>query len=247
MPPDPGGVVDLRGVVAVKRDWLDYERLDRTSTADQLAAIVRERILSGALAPGTPIRELALAESLGVSRNTVREGVRLLLSEGLLTLRPHKGIAVATVSADDISEIYEARRLLELTAVRTSDAEAKGNGIGSLHAAIEQMTAAIDLGDLNAMRDADTSFHRAIVEFLGNERLVALEVTLLGELRLGLTNLDRGDVEYQVNWAKEHTLIASAIETGRRSEAAKLLTAHLRAGEARLLASNVDSAHGDAR
>ena len=231
----------------MKRDWLDHERLDRTSTADQLAAIVRERILSGALAPGTPIRELALAESLGVSRNTVREGVRLLLGEGLLTLRPHKGIAVATVSADDISEIYAARRLLELTAVRTFHGEANGNGIGSLHAAIEQMTAATDSGDLNAMRDADTSFHRAIVEFLGNERLVALEVMLLGELRLGLTNLDREDVAYQANWAKEHTLIATAIETGRRSEAVKLLTAHLRAGEARLRASSIEPVHWDAR
>jgi DNA-binding GntR family transcriptional regulator len=229
------------------RDRIDREQIDRTSTADQLAAIVRERILSGELAPGTPIRELALAESLEVSRNTVREGVRLLLGEGLLTLRPHKGIAVATVSAEDISEIYAARRLLELTAVRTSHAGSKGNGMGALHAAIEQMTAATGVGDLNAMRDADTSFHRAIVEFLGNERLVTLEVTLLGELRLGLTNLDRADVGYQSNWANEHTLIASAIETDRRSDAARLLTGHLRAGEARLLASILDSAHGDDR
>ena len=171
----------------------------------------------------------------------MREGVRLLLGEGLLTLRPHKGIAVATVSADDISEIYAARRLLELTAIRASYDGSTGDSIGALHAAIEQVTAATDAGDLNAMRDADTSFHRAIVGFLGNERLVALEVTLLGELRLGLTNLDRDDVGFQTDWANEHTLIASAIEAGHRSDAVKLLTTHLRAGEARLLASGLDA------
>ena len=100
------------------REEPDADRIDRTSTADQLASIVRARILNGTLAPGTPIREVTLAESLGVSRNTVREGVRLLLGEGLLEHRPHKGVAVATVDATDIVEIYGARRLLELKAVR---------------------------------------------------------------------------------------------------------------------------------
>ena len=213
----------------------DTKLIDRTSTASQLASIVRSRILSGALAPGTPIREVTLAESLGVSRNTVREGVRLLLGEGLLELRPHKGVAVATVDATDIEEIYYARRLLELKAVRGASKEAVANGMAALHAAIDQMEAGTASRDLNAIRDADASFHRAIVSFLGNERLVTFESTLLGELRLGLAYLDRSDAEYQMNWMDEHRRIARAIDKGERAVAARLLTKHLGVGESRLL------------
>lgn len=213
----------------------DAERIDRTSTASQLAAIVRSRILSGTLAPGTPIREVALAESLGVSRNTVREGVRLLLGDGLLEHRPHKGIAVATVDAQDIEEIYAARRLLELEAVRKGRKEALEAGMPSLQAAVEQMESGAETRDLNAVRDADASFHRAIVQLLGNERLVSFESTLLGELRLGLAYLDRSDAEYQSNWMDEHRRIASAIGKGDRAGAARLLSTHLDVGERRLL------------
>jgi DNA-binding GntR family transcriptional regulator len=213
----------------------EAELIDRTSTASQLASIVRSRILSGALAPGTPIREVTLAESLGVSRNTVREGVRLLLGEGLLELRPHKGVAVATVDARDIEEIYDARRLLELKAVRGASKVAIAQGMASLQAAIDQMEAGTADKDLNAIRDADASFHRAIVSFLGNERLATFESTLLGELRLGLAALDRADAEYQMNWMEEHRRIARAIGVGDRTGAARLLTKHLAVGESRLL------------
>jgi DNA-binding GntR family transcriptional regulator len=217
------------------REEADADRIDRTSTADQLASIVRGRILNGTLAPGTPIREVTLAESLGVSRNTVREGVRLLLGEGLLEHRPHKGVAVATVDATDVGEIYGARRLLELEAVRGATKHAIAEGENALRAAIDQMEAGTRSQDLNAIRDADAAFHRAIVGFLGNERLVSFESTLLGELRLGLAYLDRADAEYQTNWMEEHRRIAKAIGEGDRTEAARLLTKHLEVGETRLL------------
>jgi DNA-binding GntR family transcriptional regulator len=217
------------------REEPDADRIDRTSTADQLASIVRGRILNGILAPGTPIREVTLAESLGVSRNTVREGVRLLLGEGLLEHRPHKGVAVATVDATDIVEIYGARRLLELKAVRGAAKDAVAEGLVALQAAIDHMEAGTRSRDLNAIRDADAAFHRGIVGFLGNERLVAFENTLLGELRLGLAYLDRADAEYQTNWMDEHRLIAKAMGDGDRAEAARLLTKHLQIGETRLL------------
>jgi DNA-binding GntR family transcriptional regulator len=217
------------------REEPNADRIDRTSTADQLASIVRGRILNGILAPGTPIREVTLAESLGVSRNTVREGVRLLLGEGLLEHRPHKGVAVATVDATDIVEIYGARRLLELKAVRGASKDDVAEGLVALKAAIDHMETGTRSHDLNAIRDADAAFHRGIVGFLGNERLVAFESTLLGELRLGLAYLDRSDAEYKTNWMEEHRRIAKAMGDGDRAEAARLLTKHLQIGETRLL------------
>ena len=217
------------------REEPDVDRIDRTSTADQLASIVRARILNGTLAPGTPIREVTLAESLGVSRNTVREGVRLLLGEGLLEHRPHKGVAVATIDATDVVEIYAARRLVELKAVRGASKDAVAEGLQALRAAIDHLEAGTRSHDLNAIRDADAAFHRGIVGFLHNERLVTFESTLLGELRLGLAYLDRADAEYQTNWMEEHRRIAKAMGEGDRAEAARLLTKHLQVGETRLL------------
>jgi DNA-binding GntR family transcriptional regulator len=126
---------------------------------------------------------------------------------------------------------------MELKAVRTGKKEALAEGMTSLHAAIRQMESGTESHDLNAIRDADASFHRAIVGFLGNERLSTFESTLLGELRLGLAYLDRSDAEYQMNWMDEHRLIATAIATGDRAEAARLLSTHLDVGETRLLAA----------
>src|SRR5258705_319162 len=70
-------------------------QIHRTSVADQVAGILRQRVLNGELRPGTPLQEIPLAGSLGVSRNTMREAMRILSLEGLLKRSIHEDIAVA--------------------------------------------------------------------------------------------------------------------------------------------------------
>src|ERR1700724_2088631 len=76
---------------------MERSQIDRVSVADQVAAILRHRILTGELRPGTPLQEVPLAASLGVSRNTMREATRILSLENLLKRSIHRGVAVALI------------------------------------------------------------------------------------------------------------------------------------------------------
>jgi len=83
-------------------------------TAVQLVADeVRSRILAGTLQPGSVLRQEALADELGVSRIPLREAIRLLSSEGLVHLVPHKGAYVAALSSDEALEFFQLRLKLE--------------------------------------------------------------------------------------------------------------------------------------
>src|SRR5690349_25149603 len=96
---------------------MERSQINRVSVADQVASILRQRILSGELRPGTALQEVPLAASLGVSRNTMREATRILSLEGLLKRSIHRGVAVSQLSPKDVKESYHLRRMLEIPAV----------------------------------------------------------------------------------------------------------------------------------
>src|SRR5258705_3975419 len=103
---------------------MELAEINRISVADQVASILRRRILDGELLPGTALQEVPMATSLGVSRNTVREATRILSLEGLLKRSAHRGVAVAQLSLEDVAEIYRVRHLLEIPAARAARMEA---------------------------------------------------------------------------------------------------------------------------
>src|SRR6187549_3569255 len=95
--------------------------LEHASTVDRVAAELRRAVFDGDLESGTPLREVALAESLGVSRPTVREALTVLVADGLATREPHRGVAVATPDPESIGDVSRARGVLELAGVRNWD------------------------------------------------------------------------------------------------------------------------------
>src|ERR1035437_5414222 len=128
---------------------MDRTQINRESVADQVATLLRQRILEGELRPGTQLQELPLASSLGVSRNTFREAIRILSLEGLLRRSLHHGAAVSQLSLCDVQEIYQLRRMLELPAVlaaRRPDPDL----LDEIRGAVEQYELAV--GDRNWSR-----------------------------------------------------------------------------------------------
>lgn len=93
---------------------------DRQPLGQTIAARVREAILDGHLPPGTPIRQEALAQHLGTSRIPVREALRQLETEGMLTLVPHSGARVARLDLSEAIEVYRIREALEPIAIAES-------------------------------------------------------------------------------------------------------------------------------
>src|ERR1700758_2815901 len=115
---------------------MDRSQIHRVSVADQVASVLRQKILSGELRPGSALQEVPLAASLGVSRNTVREATRILASEGLLKRSIHRGVAVSQLSLKDVQEIYQLRRMLEIPAVLMAKAD-RAKILGELEIALE--------------------------------------------------------------------------------------------------------------
>src|SRR5438132_14067192 len=92
-------------------------QIDRVSVADQVATVLRPRILDGELRPGTSLPEVPLASSLGVSRNTMREAMRILSLEGLLKRNLHRGVTVSQLSVRGVQEFYHLPLMLGFTPV----------------------------------------------------------------------------------------------------------------------------------
>ncbi len=89
---------------------------DQLSLQERTYQSLRSALLDGDYLPGERIYEAGIAQALGVSRNPVREAVRRLQQDGLLEVRPHYGIYVATIPADEIEDVYRIRAALEATA-----------------------------------------------------------------------------------------------------------------------------------
>ena len=200
--------------------------LDRTTTGSQVERVLREMILDGRLAPGTHLRETQVAQSLGVSRNTLREALRSLAEHGLVTHHPHRGVVVTDLSVEDVADLFRLRLVLEqagLAALTETD---------ELERATDAFAAALERGDGVEALEEDFRFHRALVAALGSDRLSAAHERAQGELRLVLFQLDR---DYEPPQVEEHRAIVAALEEGKRTIAEAALTAHLERAAERLI------------
>ena len=101
----------------------DRSRLGRSSTAERVADILRDRIIEGLFKPGQRLSEESICEALGVSRNTLREAFRLLSHERLLDHRLNRGVFVRVLSVEDVADLYQVRRVIEGVAVRRTPSE----------------------------------------------------------------------------------------------------------------------------
>jgi DNA-binding GntR family transcriptional regulator len=216
--------------------------IQRTSTADQVADALRRRILKGDLRPGTPLRESALAAMLGVSRNTVREGIRVLVSEGLLTHNVHRGVVVTALTPSDVRDVYDVRKVVETAAAFRSDLR-DGRLVAEMQSTLEELDRAVKVEDRAAIVDLDLQFHRLSVDAIGSPRLSAFYANTLAELRLALFVLDKLEGDWR-DWITHHAEILKAVRDGSRKEWARLLERHLDEACERLLRV-AESVEGD--
>ena len=159
-----------------------------TTHQGPLADELRRRIIDGEFAPGSRLSESALAERLGVSRNTLREAFRVLSEQGLIEHVPHRGASVASPSIADVIDIYRARRAIECAALRASEPE---------HPAVQRMSDAVAEAEANiasedwrAVGSANMAFHDAIVALADSPRLARTYRDVAAELRLAFLEID---------------------------------------------------------
>lgn len=212
---------------------LDGIVVRRSTTAQQVAEGLSERILAGAFTPGDRLRESAIAAELGVARNTIREAVRILELGGLVRHEVNRGAVIISPTPEKVKALYDARERLETAAVaRPASAE-------QLQAISEAFDALVDAAgshDVRTIVSCDLAFHTAIVALLESSRLDEFYAELTQELRFYLMVLSVEDREFE-NPAvvlAEHEAILEAIRSGDPQRAVAEVRAHIETNARRL-------------
>jgi DNA-binding GntR family transcriptional regulator len=144
----------------------------RPPTAQEaVLAELRRLLVTGDLAPGSPVRQEALAERLGVSRVPLREALKVLEGEGQVVYLPRRGYVVAELSVDDLLEVYRLRELLEAEAIRAAVPRLDEVVLEAIAAAAREVDRAGRSGDLVEMTASNRRFHFLLFDAAGMPRL----------------------------------------------------------------------------
>ncbi|GAB2181262.1 GntR family transcriptional regulator [Denitratisoma sp. agr-D3] len=147
---------------------MNPQPLARTALYEEVAELLRTRIFTHELAPGSWIDEQAIAEELGISRTPMREALKVLASEGLVILKPRRGCYVAQLSEQDLDEVFPIMALLESRCAFEAARKATDEDIArleALHQALEDYAAQ---GDADRFFAANDAFHGALQDIAGN-------------------------------------------------------------------------------
>ncbi|MEM6373817.1 MAG: GntR family transcriptional regulator [Pseudomonadota bacterium] len=206
------------------------------SSVDRALSALRQMIFSGTLLPGSDHLESELAKQLGMSRTPVREAALMLQAQGLVEVRPRRGIRVLPVSAQDMGDIYDILTELEsLAARRAAQAGYSRADLATLAAAIADMDAALDADDLRAWAEADDRFHRELVRLGRNARLAMIVSVMRDQVRRArATTLFMRPTPSKSN--ADHRTVYQAIAAGDAARAHDTHHAHRRAARDMLVA-----------
>jgi DNA-binding GntR family transcriptional regulator len=196
------------------------------SAADRAYEHTKARILDGRFAQGELIAEGEVSEAVGVSRTPVREAFLRLEAEGILRLYPKRGALVVPISAADVEDVMETRRLLERFAIQRV-IELDLDLTDRLAAAIAAQERHAEAGDALAFVDADREFHRVFVAATGNAIVLRTHDSLRDQQnRMGLAALSAG-AERMERIVKQHRAIVAAVRRGDSAKAESLIDRHL--------------------
>ncbi|MBS1871027.1 MAG: GntR family transcriptional regulator [Actinobacteria bacterium] len=195
------------------------------ATAERAAAALREQITQGVFPPGTPIRESQVAAELSVSRNTLREGLRLLAAAGLIELNLYRGAVVKTLTVDEIEDIYRVRRMLELAAVAGADG-APPSALEAIGVAVAEAEAKLKKGLWQEAGTASLRFHATLVALAGSRVLDRFFQNLLAQLRLAFSAAGN-EPEFHSLWVPRDRVIHDLLVAGRLDKAGAELASYL--------------------
>jgi DNA-binding GntR family transcriptional regulator len=216
-------------------DTTSLLRLEKTSLRQQALTALRRAITTGQLPPGTHLVETDLSDKLQISRGTLREAMRQLQQEGLISAGARGRLSVRHLDAKEIRDIFNVRAALESLAARElAESSDRKDFIDVLRAAVDNMDewAAANLDD---RIEADLRFHRTMCQLTGNETLLHQWTSLEGSIRMSImfAGVDRAIKNMD---AKRHMEIVDAIEAGDADLAAATVASHMAGAAAVLVA-----------
>jgi DNA-binding GntR family transcriptional regulator len=213
----------------------DRTRLDRASTAERVADVLRDRISAGSFPPGTRLSEDRITAALGVSRNTLREAFRLLAHDRLVVHELNRGVFVRRLTAADLVDLYQVRRVVESAALRLPAPDLR-----RVAAAVEQGEQAAAADDWATVATADLRFHCELAALARSRRLDELMRRVVAELRLAFHVMDDA-AAFHGPYLRRNRTILRLLEAGRTDAAERELHTYLDEAERQLLGSFQDA------
>jgi DNA-binding GntR family transcriptional regulator len=199
--------------------------LDRSTLRERAREAVRAAITSGQYRPGDHLGEVELATHLGISRGTVREAMRHLQQEGLLTAGRRGMLRVNSLSTQEVRELFRVRAALEKLAVtEIMSAHEQDSAAQTLKAALSQLAGA-EL-DFVGRVEADLNFHLLLCRLAGNSMLVEAWRNLEGKIRVAIMNGGPDRAPRMMSWDR-HAPIVDAIESGDLAKALRVIDQHM--------------------
>jgi DNA-binding GntR family transcriptional regulator len=202
--------------------------LDRSTLRERALDALRAAITSGTYRPGDHLGEVELATHLGVSRGTVREALRHLQQEGLVTAGNRGMLRVSTVSPKEVRELFRVRAALEGLAVAEVIASPERDAaVATLNTALGRL-AETDGADFAGRLEADLGFHLLLCTLSGNSMLVETWRHLEGRIRVTIMN---GEADHAPSMMSRdrHALIVDAIARGDVAAATRVVEQHMAA------------------
>ena len=206
----------------------------RTQLPEEVAAYVRELIISGEVRPGEFLRIEPIAEAVGVSNTPVREGLLALRSEGFVRLEPRRGFVVAPFTAQDVRDLFWAQAQLASELAARAAKSITPEQLEYLEQNLAQYDAAIEAKDVDRVARLGHLFHRAINLAADSNRLALL----LGSVVKHLPNRFYAEIEGHLESThNEHPVILEALKKHDARKARRLMEHHISEGADQLVAS----------
>ena len=206
---------------------------DHLPAFERVASLIRDELIAGQLHAGQTLVEMDLSERFDTSRNTVREALRQLLCEGLVTYQRNKGVTVRMMERSDIKDIYIIRQTLELQAIN-GGRYIKQEALGKMLAAIETVESASRDDDWATSATYSLRFHQAVVSILGSRRFDSFFASVIAQLRLLFASAP-DEKFFQQPWVERDRAIYRFLQAGQRDKALQLLSQYLDDSEQALL------------
>lgn len=199
------------------------------------------RIIRGEYPGNTRMKEDELAEEFKVSRTPIRETLRLLQQDGLIEILPNRGARVYGFTVDDLEDIYEIRRVLEVLALDFAAPTMSINGLVELREAIEAIK---DLDDAKRHAELDAKLHGYIIESSRRRRLINM-LNQLFHLMQTFRELGFRDTQVQKSTYGEHMELIDALSVRDISLAKEVLARHITNSKNRILQKVVKRNEGN--
>jgi DNA-binding GntR family transcriptional regulator len=203
------------------------EQLERTSLRDQALAVIRQRMVTGEIAPGEIYSASAIAATLGVSNSPVREAMLSLVEQGLMEPVRNRGFRVIPLSDTDREHIHQLRLMLEVPAMgQVAAAKLVKPRKAEFQTLVDSIISLEAEGDYVGFFESDREFHLGLLALLGNPYLNTIVGNLRDQARL-FDRIESAELGLLAESANEHRGILNAMVKGNAPLTEKLMTEHL--------------------